>query len=72
MSQTELAEETNLSQAFISQIESGARNKRVSLANLQSIAKALGFRSLGQMIGAAEEPDPDQMSEDLDRLIESL
>lgn len=55
MSQVELAQSANVSQAWVSLIETGQRNKRPSLAILQRVALALEVTTLSEFIKCAED-----------------
>ncbi|MCJ8334468.1 MAG: helix-turn-helix domain-containing protein [Epibacterium sp.] len=61
--QEEVAWLAGISQAMLSHIESGNRNVRLNVVTLYKVAKAVGIRSLSQLMEMAES----EASNDLDR-----
>lgn len=72
MTQAELAQQAGVTQGYISQLENGRRNTKMTLANLQRISSALQFDTLSSMIEAAEGIAPKMIGQRLDHLLKGL
>jgi transcriptional regulator with XRE-family HTH domain len=53
-SQAELANKAGVRQSFLSMVENGKANRRVRLTTLQTLAHALGYKQLSDLIVQAE------------------